>query len=63
VSVRRVIRKQIRRREDGLDVAVDFNADVAVNVGRSQVVPADSEESGRDDPDRVEANENDREDS
>jgi hypothetical protein len=34
--VRKVIRQRIRRREDGLDLAVDLNADIAVNVGRSQ---------------------------
>jgi len=31
-----VIRRRIRRKTDGVDLAVDFNADVAINVGGSQ---------------------------
>lgn len=34
--MRRVIRKRVRHKEDGLDLAVDFNADIAINVGRSR---------------------------
>ena len=33
--MRQVIRRRIRRKTDGVDLAVDFNADVAVNVGGS----------------------------
>ena len=61
--MRRVIRKRIRRHEDGLDLAIDFNADVVVNTGRSQSVPAEPEESEPDDSARAEVNETDREDS
>jgi hypothetical protein len=43
--MRRVIRRRIRHTEDGLDLAVDFNADIAVNVGR-----ADAEEPLPDPP-------------
>ena len=43
--MRRVIRRRIRHTEDGLDLAVDFNADVAVNAG-----PADAEEPPPDPP-------------
>ena len=39
--MRRVIRRQIRHKEDGLDLAVDFNADVAINVGRARPAAAD----------------------
>jgi hypothetical protein len=65
--MRRVIRKRIRRREPGLDVAVDFNADIAVNLGRSHQPAAadpdaDDERSGPDDP-ATEANPTEREDS
>ena len=53
--MRRVIRRRIRHTQDGLDVAIDFNADVAVNVGRARAVteapPAD--DAPRDEhPDR-----------
>jgi hypothetical protein len=34
--MRRVIRRHIRRRSNGLDVAVDLNAVIAVNHGDSQ---------------------------
>ena len=44
MSVRRVIRKRIRRHEDGLDLAMDLNADIVVNVGRT---PPDSEDDER----------------
>jgi hypothetical protein len=33
----RVIRKRIRRKTDGVDLALDLNADVAINVGDSNV--------------------------
>ena len=38
--MRRVIRKRIRHKQDGVDLAIDFNADVAINVGRSRPIPA-----------------------
>jgi hypothetical protein len=48
--MRRVIRKRIRRKEDGLDLAVDFNADIAVNVGRSNArTVAGAEKPAEDD--------------
>jgi hypothetical protein len=34
--MRKVIRKRIRHTEDGLDLAVDLNSDVAINVGSSR---------------------------
>jgi hypothetical protein len=34
--MRRVIRRHIRRRTDGLDLAMDLNAVIAVNSGGSQ---------------------------
>jgi hypothetical protein len=56
--MRRVIRRRIRRKENGLDLAVDLNADVAVNVGRSrpgQVADAGAPEDTRpaEDPART----------
>jgi hypothetical protein len=57
--MRRVIRRRIRHTEDGLDVAVDFNADVSINVGQSRPTRvAEGEEARRqDDPDPSEASE------
>jgi hypothetical protein len=46
--MRRVIRKRIRRTEDGLDLAVDFNADIAINVGGSRPRPVDEQDGERD---------------
>ena len=43
--MRRVIRRRIRHREDGVNLAIDFNADVVVNVAG-----ADSEEPPPDPP-------------
>ena len=43
--MRKVIRRRIRHTEEGLDLAVDFNADIAVNVG-----PTDAEEPPPDPP-------------
>jgi hypothetical protein len=37
--MRKVIRKRIRHKEEGLDLALDLNADVAINVGRSRPAP------------------------
>ena len=34
--MRKVIRKRVRRREDGVDVAADIDAVIAVNQGRGQ---------------------------
>jgi hypothetical protein len=50
--MRRVIRRRIRHTQDGLDVAVDFNADVAINVGQSRSTPAGAAEEppAEDDP-------------
>jgi hypothetical protein len=52
--MRRVVRKKIRHKEDGLDLAVDFNADVAINVGRSRPAvsdePVDAGRPPREDP-------------
>jgi hypothetical protein len=39
--MRRVIRKSIRRKEDGLDLAMDINADVQINVARGRVQERD----------------------
>jgi hypothetical protein len=33
--MRRVIRKRIRRQDDGISFAADINVDLSVNVGRS----------------------------
>jgi hypothetical protein len=33
--MRRVIRERIRKRGRGLDLALDLNADIAVNLGRA----------------------------
>jgi hypothetical protein len=35
--MRRVIRKRIRQKTEGVDLALDLNADVAINTGGSQV--------------------------
>jgi hypothetical protein len=35
--MRRVIRKRIRQKAEGVELALDFNADVAINTGGSQV--------------------------
>jgi hypothetical protein len=62
--MRKVIRRRIRHTQDGLDLALDLNADVAINVGPSR--PADvadaAEEAERpvDDPARPEANDDER---
>ena len=54
--MRRVIRRRIRHTEDGLDLAVDFNADIAINVGRAEAdepppdppPPDEHDEEGKD---------------
>lgn len=65
--MRRVIRKRIRRREPGLDMVVDLNADIAVNLGRSDQPGAiDSEateERSQPDHPAAEGNAKEREDS
>jgi hypothetical protein len=61
--MRRVIRKSIRRKEDGLDLALDVNADIAINVGTSQPGRAAPETPERpEEPARPDSNEegNDR---
>ncbi len=35
--MRKVIRKRVRRREDGIDIAADVDAVIAINHGRGQV--------------------------
>ena len=57
--MRRVIRRRIRHTQDGLDVAVDFNADVAINVGQSgaTTTAAPEEPAPAEDPAPPEANE------
>jgi hypothetical protein len=57
--MRRVIRRRIRHTEEGLDLAVDFNADVSINVGQSRPAPADEGEEPRprEVPDPSEASE------
>ena len=64
-QMRRVIRKRVRRREDGLDLAVDVNADIAINVGRShQSTAADtkaSDAAARQPDDRASARGNSKE--
>jgi hypothetical protein len=65
-QMRRVIRKQIRRTEDGLDLHVDVNADIAVNVGRAHRSTADataSEAAAQQPEDRAEGNHQEREDA
>jgi hypothetical protein len=49
--MRRVIRRRIRHTEDGLDLAVDFNADIAVNVGRSDAEEPPPDPAPPDEPD------------
>jgi hypothetical protein len=46
--MRRVIRRRIRHTEDGLDVAVDFNADVAINVGGREEEPPPEDDPAPD---------------
>jgi hypothetical protein len=59
--MRRVVHKRIRRTEDGVDLAIDFNADIAINVGPTR--PAAERDRGagapveRDEPAPPEANE------
>jgi len=48
--MRRVIRRRIRHKEDGLDLAADFNADIAINVGRSRPAVADEAPEAGDPP-------------
>jgi hypothetical protein len=56
--MRRVIRKSIRRKEDGLDLALDVNADIAINVGTSQPGRAAPETPERqEEPARPDSNE------
>ena len=57
--MRRVIRRRFRHTEDGLDVAVDFSADVAINVGQSRPAPVDEggEARPQEDPDPSQASE------
>jgi hypothetical protein len=35
--MRRVVRKRIRHKAEGVDLALDLNADIAVNVGSRKV--------------------------
>jgi hypothetical protein len=54
--MRKVIRRRIRHTEDGLDLAIDFNADIAVNVGGAETQdpppdpppPDDNDEEGKE---------------
>jgi hypothetical protein len=52
--MRRVIHKSIRRKEDGLDLAMDINADVQINVARGRVPQhdpqAEDEPTAAEDP-------------
>jgi hypothetical protein len=52
--VRRVIRKRFRQKTEGDDVALDFNAEVAINPGGSQVAQEQHDRRRReeDSPDR-----------
>ena len=65
--MRRVIRKSIRRKEEGLDLAVDFNADIVINTGSSRpAATTEGEAEGRgrrEDPARTEETDQEREDS
>jgi hypothetical protein len=51
--MRRVIQKRIRRTGEGVDLAVDLNAVIAINDGREEPDPREAErppeEPGRDD--------------
>jgi hypothetical protein len=47
--MRRVIRRHIRRRSDGIDLAVDLNAVIAVNHGESQHEVVSSHAEASDD--------------
>lgn len=48
--MRRVIRKRVRHKEDGLDLALDFNADIAINVGRSRPAPVSDDTAPEAEP-------------
>jgi hypothetical protein len=57
MAMRRVIRRRIRHTEEGLNVAIDFNADVAINTGQDRPAPAAHDEEAKDDPDPSKASE------
>jgi hypothetical protein len=66
--MRKVIRKHIRHTEDGLDLAVDLDADIAINVGRSRPGQVRDAGAGEDrqpveDPARPDGNDDERKDS
>ncbi len=56
LGMRRIIRKRVRHSQDGLDLAIDLNADLVINVGREhrpageREEPADAPERGPDAP-------------
>ena len=60
--MRRVIRKRIRRKEDGLDLAIDFNADIVINTGATGTDDGDEGEDDPGDPAREEGIHQERED-
>jgi hypothetical protein len=51
--MRRVIRKRIRHKAEGVDLALDLNADVAVNTGGSPA-PQQQRDRGRREEDSPE---------
>ena len=59
--MRKVIRRRIRHTEDGLDLAVDFNADVAINVGRPRPDDAAPAEESQSVDDRAREEQSDEE--
>ncbi|MGH2969049.1 MAG: hypothetical protein ACRDK0_08285 [Solirubrobacteraceae bacterium] len=65
--MRRVIRRRIRHTKDGVDLAVDFNADVSVNVGPQRPAtaaePGVTEDAATEDPDRPQANDDEGKDA
>jgi len=48
--MRKVIRKQIRHKSEGIDFAADINAQISVNTSRTE--PDDPDRSSDDDEDR-----------
>ena len=50
--MRRVIRRRIRHSENGINLAVDFNADIVINDGRDEVEEPQPEPAPPDDNDQ-----------
>jgi hypothetical protein len=48
--MRRVIRKRVRHKTEGVDLALDLNADVAINTGGPRVAREERDRRRDEDP-------------